>query len=264
MYSLEKINFANKAHSPACFFRSIEDAVDHILDHLLTANECYYWLEKQQSLRDYLPVDGYEERFSLAKELIRSPKHTRPFYQAYRRQVQKVVHQAEQCTGWLAETEYARLYFGIEGIIAVFSKQENALLTAYLAGAGNPLTIAATELSSVIRRYDPLPRETRPDKNKMIRKHVGSKTTYNRAMYHKAKPHTQRDNAFNDSDYAWLCFIKASQFVRNQSKMVSCKQRTEGFQSNDLHALRMVIPDRRMKFEDWFEYYKQCQERGLS
>jgi hypothetical protein len=264
MFPLKTINFSNPDMMPAQFFRSADIASVHILDHLLSANECFFWFEKCPVLSEIAQSSACDNRFYAARELVKQPELFEPIYTAYHKSVQKTVLQAECCTGWIGETETARIYMGIDGIIAILDIQTNTFLTAYLGGAGDPLITAAhTKTSLNERKKIPLPREQHQNDETAEQ---SKRRRYGKSLIRKRKgavPPTHRDSALNDCEYAHQCFIQASSFVRNQPKHLSLKKEDDVFCPNDLYALRRALPFRRTGNDEWTDLYNACMKRGL-
>jgi hypothetical protein len=264
MFPLKMINFSNPELMPAKFFKSADYAAVHILDHLLTANECLFWFDKCPVLLEIAQSSDHSNRVFAARELVKQPELFEPLYTAYHRVVQKTVLQAEYCTRWVAETDTVRMFLGIDGIIAILDNRTNIFLTAYLGGAGDPrITAAHTKTSLNERKKIPLPREQHQNYAAagLSRRHGYSKSLIRKRQ--GAVPPTYRDIALNDREYAHKCFIEASNFVRNQPKHLSLKWEDDVFCPNDLYALRMAMPYRRINNEEWTDLYNACTKRGL-
>ena len=264
MFPLDNINFSNPDLDPAKFFRSADIAAAHILDHLLSANECFFWFEKCPVLSEIAQSSGYDDRFYAARELVKHPDQFEPLYKAYHRAVQNAVLQAECCTGWIGETDKACIYMGIDGIIAILDIRSNTFVTAYLGGAGDPhITATQTKTHLNDRKKNPL---TREQHQHYATTELSNRQSYCKSLIRKrqgAVPPTHRNSALNDCEYAHQCFIQASSFVRNQPKHLSSNQEDDVFCPNDLYALRRALPFRRTGNDEWTDWYNACMKRGL-
>jgi hypothetical protein len=141
-------------------FRCAEDALRHLLDHVVTHPECCAWalvLPQYDALLDWRDADA-RWRFA-AEALATSGDSAQALYDLYREAVDSDAQGAGRLR-WFVRRGSVTVALGTRGILLVVER--DVLVTAFLPGQGDPRRVVRTQRQGADGQSAPvLPREGR-------------------------------------------------------------------------------------------------------
>jgi hypothetical protein len=232
-------------------FRTWQDAVRHLCDHVLTAPECHGWLIVLPGYFEIIDPDNFDarKRYAAAAEQTRGVS-AQPLYDLYALAV-RVAALDSACLGWCNTDADVAVALGTSGVLLVI--QGAYLRTAFLSGQGDAAAVresweAAGAGAGVLSRERGM-RSGRPGRSAGAREHD--------------RPGRQRaeERWSAEERLYYYVFRPAVQFIR--SRYHASRDLTGHWLDCDYALLKPVLPPfSRLKLADWQELRRQCKEAG--
>lgn len=241
-YDLGTVSHPDPFRARAAFFGNEARAVEHLVNHVLTAPESQAWaLVFEDAGDDRLAqvVNDSQQCYRVAKQAHESgAAAVSGLMDAYRQAVDRACFEASRLHWW-ATDGHVTVSLGIRAVFAVIEKC--TVKTAYIPAQGTP--------EAVLRRQErkgvPVPfmparkmrnhRETRKDSRAVERE---KEWTLQQKIYYRL-------------------FRPAVQFIRSRYHGMTAMN---GARRNDLALLKDRLPSMsNLKYEKWLEYYRQVQ-----
>ena len=260
---LPAVPLPSEAHSgpQIMMFGSSRPAVDHLLDHLLTAPECIAWAAVMPRLRHHVDVDSPDARYDLARRIQYCPAEAQGLLDDlasllreelveakglgwFKRWSCSDLRQSEsdvwaQATRLSTQNRPVTVAFSTSGVLMVF---ELVMCTVFIPGQGDPGAVIGSR--DVDRSHNPLRRERgmRCQSSKADRPRCPSMSALERVYFGVFRP--------------------AVQFLR------SLQHLTLDFNGRpvrtDYALIKDVLPSQsRLKYEDW-RNLRQPRKAGVS
>lgn len=224
------MNITTPSGSVKAFYAGDDHLSEHVRNHLLVEPECNAWVKAAPAMEAH--VADADARWRLAREFQKGIQHAHPLVGAYHAAVQQSADDAKRQRWFATSGATVEVWFSKKGIAAIASR--NALLTAYIAGAGTPHQVANAK-----DRSQPLPRQL------SVRGRCRDK------LARQCAPQSVRERWDSDQTLFYEVFKPALKHIRRLKHLNPPSNGQSG--KNDLAMLCALphFPKPSMKYEEW-------------
>lgn len=228
-------------------FKSVEQAVGHLRDHLLTAPECEAWTMIAYDYPELTELlEDSDQRYELAKKMEKAPETALPeLYVPFSNQLEREILDALR-NAWgkdelnSATQRMVTVMFSSSGVFMIVeadaeSRKDGCLVTTYVPGFGD-----AESVSRAGEKSGPLPRE-----GVRRRKQAAMKTSKR-----EEREREKREAKYSDEERVFFkVFRPARQFLsgRHYKCYSIANKRVE---TNDIALLKDIV-ENSLELEDW-------------